>query len=435
MRDAPAGLGPSDTILERLLALHPKIIDLTLDRVLRLLAEMGDPQRALPLVVHIAGTNGKGSTLAMIRAGMEAAGKRVHAYTSPHLARFHERIRIAGELISEPDLAAVLAECERVNGARTITFFEITTVAAYVAFARTPADYTLLEVGLGGRLDATNVIDRPALTVITSVSIDHQQYLGDTLAEIAAEKAGILKSGVPCIVGPQPETVQGVIEARAAELGAPLLIQGQDWTVRPEHGRLVYEDRDGLLDLDPPALLGAHQIDNGGIAVAVLRALGFGEAACRAALTEAVWPARMQRLTRGPLAERMPEGATLWLDGGHNAAAGEALGAAVGALAARAPAPLFLIAGMLDTKAAEDFLRPLAPQAAHAFTVTIPDAAAAIPAEALAERARSAGLTAKPAASVSQALDAILARAPAPPFRVLICGSLYLAGSVLQDNA
>ncbi|MGD8310558.1 MAG: Mur ligase family protein, partial [Chromatiales bacterium] len=309
MRDAPAGPGPSDAILERLLSLHPKIIDLTLDRVRRLLAEMGDPQHALPPVVHIAGTNGKGSTLAMIRAGIEAAGKRAHAYTSPHLARFHERIRVDGELISEPDLAAVLAECERVNGDRPITFFEITTVAAYVAFARARADYTLLEVGLGGRLDATNVIDRPALTVITPVSIDHQQYLGETLAEIAAEKAGILKPGVPCVVGPQPDAAQAAIEARAAELGAPLLVHGRDWLARGEHGRLVYEDGEGLLDLDPPALIGAHQIDNSGIAVAALRALGFGEPACRAALTEAVWPARMQRLTRGPLAERMPEGA------------------------------------------------------------------------------------------------------------------------------
>jgi len=432
---APAGgPGPSDAILERLLSLHPKIIDLTLDRVLRLLGEMGAPERALPPVVHIAGTNGKGSTLAMIRAGMEAAGKRVHAYTSPHLARFHERIRISGELISEPDLAAVLAECERVNGDRPITFFEITTVAAYLAFARVPADYTLLEVGLGGRLDATNVIDRPALTVITPVSIDHQQYLGETLAEIAFEKAGILKPGVPCIVGPQPDAAREVIEARAAALGAPLFIHGQDWMVRAEHGRLVYEDTHGLLDLDPPALPGAHQYDNAGVAVASLRALGFGETACRAALAGAVWPARMQRLTRGPLAGRLPEGATLWLDGGHNAAAGEALGAVVAELTARAPAPLWLITGMLDTKAAEDFLRPLAPHAAGACTVTIPDTAAAIPAGALADRARSVGLAAEQAEGVVEALEAILARCPAPPLNVLICGSLYLAGSVLQEN-
>ena len=434
MRGTTCGPGPSDAILDRLLSLHPKIIDLTLDRVWRLLADMGDPQRALPPVVHIAGTNGKGSTLAMIRAGIEAGGKTAHAYTSPHLTRFHERVRIAGELISEPALAAVLEECEQVNGVQPITFFEITTVAAYTAFARAKADYTLLEVGLGGRLDATNVIDRPALSVITPVSIDHQQYLGETLEEIAFEKAGILKPGVPCVVGPQPDAVREVIEIRAAELGAPLFIHGQDWMVRTEHGRLVYEDTRGLLDLDPPALLGAHQFENAGLAVAALRALGFGETACRAALADVVWPARMQRLTRGPLAERMPEGAALWLDGGHTAAAGAALAAVTAELAARAPAPLWLITGMLDTKAVEDFLRPLAPCAEGVVAVTIPDTMAAIPAEELAARARAAGLAAQPGESVAHALDAILARAPEAPLRVLICGSLYLAGAVLREN-
>jgi dihydrofolate synthase/folylpolyglutamate synthase len=426
------GAPSSDAILDRLLSLHPKIIDLTLDRVRQLLADMGDPQRALPPVVHIAGTNGKGSTLAMIRAGIEASGKTAHAYTSPHLARFHERIRIAGELISEPALAAVLEECERVNGDRPITFFEITTVAAYVAFARSPADYTLLEVGLGGRVDATNVIDRPALSVITPVSIDHQQYLGDTLEEIAFEKAGILKPGIPCVVGAQADAAREVIETRAAKLGAPLFIHGQDWMTRTEHGRLVYEDTHGLLDLDPPSLIGAHQFENAGLAVAALRALGFGETACRAALSDAVWPARMQRLTRGPLAERMPQGTALWIDGGHNAAAGEALAAVVAGLS---PAPLWLITGMLDTKSAEDFLRPLAPHVAGAVTVTIPDTVAAIPAGNLAARARTAGLAAQPADSVAEALDIILATAPEVPLRILICGSLYLAGAVLQENA
>lgn len=425
---------PSDVILERLLALHPKIIDLTLDRVLRLLAEMGEPQRRLPPVVHIAGTNGKGSTLAMIRAGMEAAGRRVHAYTSPHLVRFHERVRVAGEIIPEPALAAVLEECEQVNAGRPITFFEITTVAAFLAFTRSPADYTLLEVGLGGRLDATNVIERPALTVITPVSLDHQQYLGETLAEIAFEKAGILKPGVPCVVGPQEEAARAVIEARAAEVGAPLLLHGQDWMARAEHGRLVYEDANGLLDLDPPVLRGAHQFDNAGMAVAALRKLGFDEAACRAALLRAEWPARLQRLTRGPLAARMPEGAALWLDGGHNASAGEALARAMAVLAAREPAPLWLITGMLDTKAAEDFLHPFASLAAGAVTVTIPDTAAAIPAEVLAARARTAGVAARPAPSVAEALEMILAEVPSAPLRVLICGSLYLAGAVLRDN-
>ena len=431
MTDILPGRPPSDAILDRLLTLHPKIIDLTLDRVWRLLADMGDPQDCLAPVVHVAGTNGKGSTVAMIRAGMEAAGKTAHAYTSPHLARFHERIRVAGDLISEPDLAALLEECERANGDVPITFFEITTVAALVAFARTPADYTLLEVGLGGRLDATNVVARPALTVITPVSIDHQQYLGETLAEIAGEKAGILKPGIPCVVGPQEDAALSVIERRAEELRAPVFVHGQDWMVRREHGRLVYEDTKGLLDLDPPVLPGPHQFQNAGVAVASLRALGFNETACRAALAQAEWPARMQRLTRGPLAGRLPEGAALWLDGGHNASAGEALAEV---LAEMPRAETWLITGMLDTKSVEDYLRPLVPHVAGLMAVTIPETQAAVPAETLAGRAQSAGLAAEVVPSVETGLEAILAQAGGGPLRILICGSLYLAGWVLRAN-
>ena len=280
----------SDAILDRMMALHPKIIDLTLDRVWRLLAALGDPQRDLPPVIHIAGTNGKGSTQAMIRAGLEGAGRSVHAYTSPHLARFHERIRLAGELISEPALTAVLDECYAANGDENITYFEITTCAALLAFARTPADFTLLEVGLGGRLDATNVIEQPAVTVITPISIDHQQFLGDTLGKIAAEKAGIIKPGVPCVVGPQEDEALEVIEYTAARLGAPLLIHGQHWHVHQENGRLVYQDEIGLRDLSPPNLMGAHQIQNAGAALAVLRHLQMGDAAYEAAVTNAEWP-------------------------------------------------------------------------------------------------------------------------------------------------
>jgi dihydrofolate synthase/folylpolyglutamate synthase len=425
---------PSDAILARLLSLHPKIIDLTLERVWRLLAGMGHPERQLAPVLHIAGTNGKGSVTAMLRAGLEGAGQRVQAYTSPHLARFHERIRLSDGLIPEERLAALLAECEAANGGVPITFFEITTVAAFVAFAREQADTTLLEVGLGGRLDATNVIDRPCLTIITPVSIDHQQYLGDTIAEIATEKAGILKPGVTCIVGPQPDEALAAIEARAQAIGAPLLIHGQDWAVRREQGRVVFQDGDGLLDLDPPRLLGTHQVENAGIAVAALRWLGHDETAAQAALSRAEWPARMQRLVRGPMVDRLPEGAQLWLDGGHNAAAGLALAALLEEMDARAPAPLWLIAGLLDTKAAEAFFRPLGPLARSARTVTIPATEAAIPADVLARRATDAGLAAEPAASVGAALDDILRRHPGGPLRVVICGSLYLAGSVLQDH-
>ena len=272
----------SDAILERMMALHPKVIDLVLDRVWRLLEALDNPQDKLPPVIHIAGTNGKGSTQAMIRAGLEAAGKRVHAYTSPHLARFHERIRLAGELISEDHLTAVLDECYAANGGADITYFEITTCAALLAMSRVEADYTLLEVGLGGRLDATNVIARPELTIITPVSIDHEQFLGDTLAKIAGEKAGIIKRGVPCVVGPQPDEAMEVIEATAARLGAPLIAHGQHWHAFEERGRLIFQDENGLLDLPLPNLPGAHQIQNAGAALAALRHLNMGEAAFEA---------------------------------------------------------------------------------------------------------------------------------------------------------
>lgn len=417
----------SDVILERMMALHPKIIDLTLDRMWRLLEALGNPQNDLPPVIHIAGTNGKGSTQAMIRAGLEAAGKTVHAYTSPHLARFHERIRVAGELISEADLAAVLDECHAANGGEEITYFEITTCAAILAFSRVAADYTLLEVGLGGRLDATNVVD-PVLTVITPVSVDHQQYLGDTLAEIAGEKAGIIKRLVPCVVGPQEEAALEVIEDRAAKLGAPLLAHGQQWHVGPEAGRMVYQDERGLLDLPRPNLPGDHQIMNAGAALAALRQLGIDVEACEAAVTQAQWPARMQRLSDGPLARMAPEG-ELWLDGGHNPAAGEALAATLAALPKR---PTHLICGMLNTKDIAGYLRPLAAEAASLTAVSIPGEAATLPAEATAKVARDVGIEAGEAENVTVALKAIIARDPHA--RVLICGSLYLAGSVLREN-
>ncbi|MDD9717264.1 bifunctional folylpolyglutamate synthase/dihydrofolate synthase [Dinoroseobacter sp. PD6] len=416
----------SDLLLERLMTLHPKIIDLTLDRVWRLLATLDHPERRLPPVVHIAGTNGKGSTLAMIRAGLEGAGQTCHAYTSPHLARFHERIRLAGDLISEPDLAALLAECETANGGAPITYFEITTVAALLAFARTPADWTLLEVGLGGRLDATNVIDTPALCVITPVSYDHQQFLGDTLPEIAGEKAGILKRGVTCVVGPQQDAALEVIEDRAARVGAPLRAHGQHWHVSVEHERLVYQDETGLLDLPLPVLPGPHQIENAGMALAALRALGTGDP--EPALTKAQWPARMQRLRHGPLVELAPE-VELWLDGGHNPAAGAALAATLAGLPDR---PTYLICGMLRTKDVAGFLRPLAGFAEALHAVSIPGEAATLSASETAAEATALGLRSVEADTVAAALAAIAAETPAA--RVIICGSLYLAGSVLREH-
>lgn len=418
----------SDAILERMMTFHPKVIDLTLDRVHRLLAALDHPETRLPPVIHLAGTNGKGSTQAMIRAGLEAGGAKVHAYTSPHLARFHERIRLAGELISEPALAALLDECVAANGGAEITFFEITTCAALLAFSRTPADFTLLEVGLGGRLDATNVVERPRLTVITPVSIDHQQYLGETLAEIAGEKAGILKRGVPCVVGPQEPEGLAVIEAKAARLGAPLWVHGQHWNVSEERGRLVYQDETGLLDLPLPNLPGPHQIQNAGAAIAALRLLGRDEAAAEAAVTRAVWPARMQRLRHSPLADSAP-GVELWLDGGHNPAGGEAVAATLARMPAR---ETHLICGMLNTKDVKGYMRPLAAHAAKLWAVPIPGEPNTLPAETTRDAAREAGLQAEAAGSVTEALARIAA--VNPQARVLICGSLYLAGQVLREN-
>lgn len=418
----------SDLILARMMALHPKIIDLTLDRVWRLLAALGHPERELPPVIHLAGTNGKGSTQAMIRAGLEAAGETVHAYTSPHLARFHERIRLAGNLISESYLSEVLEECETANGGIPITYFEITTCAALLAFARTKADFTLLEVGLGGRLDATNVVEKPRLTIITPVSLDHQQYLGDTLGEIAGEKAGILKRGVPCIVGPQEEAGLDVIEAKAARLGAPLLVYGQHWHVSQERGRMIYQDENGLLDLPLPNLPGPHQIDNAGAAIAALRHLGKDEAACEAAVTRAFWPARMQRLTHGPLVDAAGA-AELWLDGGHNPAGGVAVAATLAAMQKR---PTHLIVGMLNTKDIGGYLRPLTTVATSLTAVSIPGEANTLSAEDTQAAAKHAGIDANTAESVLAAIKEITRQDPAA--RILICGSLYLAGGVLREN-
>ncbi|MFK7745688.1 MAG: folylpolyglutamate synthase/dihydrofolate synthase family protein [Roseobacter sp.] len=421
-------LPTSDVILDRMMALHPKIIDLTLDRVWRLLDALGNPQHDLPPVIHIAGTNGKGSTQAMIRAGLEAEGKKVHAYTSPHLARFHERIRLAGELISEKALSAVLDKCYAANDGGDITYFEITTCAAILAFARTPADYTLLEVGLGGRLDATNVVTRPAVTVITPVSMDHEQFLGDTLAKIAGEKAGIIKRGIPCVVSQQCDEGMEVIEKVAAKNRAPMLAYGQHWHVGPDRDRISYQDDTGLLDLPVPNLPGAHQIMNAGAALTVLRQLGFGQVAFDAAVTQAHWPARMQRLKSGALVSDVPE-LELWLDGGHNPAAGAALAQHLGTLPSR---PTYLICGMLNTKDTAGYLQPLAEAVDGLTAVTIPGEANTLPAEKTAEVAQSVGMQTRTARGVKDALQQIAEHTPHA--RVLICGSLYLAGAVLREN-
>jgi dihydrofolate synthase/folylpolyglutamate synthase len=424
----------SDAVLERLSRLHPKIIDLSLSRVERLLAALGHPERRLPPVVHVAGTNGKGSVLAYLRAMFEGAGRRVHVYTSPHLVRFNERIRLEGKLIDEELLTRLLEECERANGGDPITFFEITTAAAFLAFERHPADLLLLETGLGGRLDATNVIERPLATAITPVSMDHMQFLGDTLPAIAGEKAGILKAGVPAAIGPQPPEAMAVIEARAAEIGAPLYCFDAEWSVEPDGDGFVHRGRSGARRLPAPNLPGRHQIDNAGVALACLELMGpafaLSDAQIAAGLRTADWPARLQRLTQGPLSEMLPAESELWLDGGHNEAAGAVLGEMAKGWRDR---PLHLVFGMLDTKEPRAFLGHLAPFVRSLQAVPIPGEHASLTAAQSAEHARAAGIAASEAESVEAAVAAILQTEPRP-CRILICGSLYLAGTVLAEN-
>ena len=418
----------SDTILERLMTLHPKIIDLTLDRMTRLLDLLGSPEKALPPVIHIAGTNGKGSTQAMIRAGLEASGDICHAYTSPHLARFHERIFLAGKTIAEQDLANYLSKCEKVNGKISITYFEITTCAALLAFSQNKADYTLLEVGLGGRLDATNVIEDPKITVITPISIDHQQYLGNTLSEIAFEKAGILKRNCFAIIGPQEDEALNVIEARALEVGATCKIYGQHWHVWEENGRLIFQDENGLLDLPLPKLIGAHQVQNAGIALATLRYLGKDSSSYDGAMLNADWPARMQKLKNGPLITLAPD-AEIWLDGGHNKAAGHALSEAISRLQSR---KLFLIVGMLNTKDVMGYMQPLLNKSSDLYGVSIPGEAATMSAQETVDIAKEVGFKAIVSENVESAIKDIVKYDHNA--RILICGSLYLAGNILKEN-
>jgi dihydrofolate synthase / folylpolyglutamate synthase len=430
-----------DSIVARLLALHPKLIDLSLDRVWRILEALGHPERRLPPVIHVAGTNGKGSTIAFMRAILEAAGRRVHVYTSPHLVRFNERFRIGrtggGVLVTDEELAAALEECERANASAPITVFEIETAAAFVLFSRHPADVLLLEVGLGGRLDATNVIEHPLATVITPVSYDHAEYLGDSIAAIAAEKAGILKRDVPAVLATQPREALKVIERQAARVGAPTIIAGENFTATEERGRLVYQDDAGLLDLPAPKLYGRHQFDNAGVAIAALRAastLALPASSFECGIGRAEWPARMQRLSQGALAALVPAGGELWLDGGHNAEGGRAVANALADLEERVPRPLVLIVGMLASKDHQAFLNNFAGLARRVIAVTIPRQAKALPADTIAAAAQAVGIPAQPADDIASALTAIGGLGLDPPPRVLITGSLYLAGEVLGLN-
>jgi dihydrofolate synthase / folylpolyglutamate synthase len=425
-----------DALLAQALELHPQRMDLSLGRIERLLARLGNPHERLPPVFHVAGTNGKGSTVAFIRACLEASGRRVHAYTSPHLVRFNERIRLAGQLIGDATLIALMRDVLSLNAGEPITFFELTTAVAFLAFEREPADAVVLEVGLGGRLDATNVVRRPAVTGIAQLGLDHQQWLGNTILEIAGEKAGIAKPGVPMVLSRYPKTVTARIGEVAGPAGAKLIVRGLDWDAAHYEGQLHYRDTSLKVALPMPRLPGSHQLDNAALAVAMLRhqnALPMPDSAFRAGMGWAEWPARLQRLERGPLTNRLPPGAEVWLDGGHNPAAGRVLADAFRAhnLAER---PFYLVLGMLAAKDAAGFLKPFAGRATAVYAVPIADHAAYEP-PALAGIAKDAGLPGLAAADVADALTQIARGADrARPPVVLIAGSLYLAGEVLAAN-
>ena len=432
---------PLGEVIARLSALHPKRVDLDLERMHRLLARLGHPERKLPPVIHVAGTNGKGSTIAYLRAILEAAGLRVHAYTSPYLVRINECFRLGraggGVLVDDDELRAALEHCEQANAGAPITIFEIETAAAFSLFAQHPADVVLLEVGLGGRLDATNVIDAALASVIAPVSMDHSEFLGDTLTAIAGEKAGIIKRDMPVICAEQPREAMAAIEQQAGRLRAPLHSAGQQWHVNVERGRLVYQDDRGLMDLAAPKLFGRHQFDNAGLAIATLRAQSafrIEPAAFEAGIVNAEWPARMQRLASGRLAEEGPQGCEIWLDGGHNAEGGRVAAAALGDLEERVSRPLVVIVGMMASKDASTFLANFAGLTRHIIAVRIPDRDNAMPPDRLADAARALGMRVEISGSVEAALHSLARLAYEVPPRILITGSLYLAGHVLAAN-
>jgi dihydrofolate synthase/folylpolyglutamate synthase len=433
----------ADSEIERLMALHPKGFDLSLDRITRLLERLGNPQDRMPPVIHVAGTNGKGSVAAFSRALLEAAGKGVHVHTSPHLVNWHERYRLAapggGRLVADEVLAEAIARVAAANRGETITVFEILTAVTFILFSEHPADAVIIEVGLGGRFDATYVVSRPAVSVITPISLDHEAYLGDRVELIAAEKAGIIKPGRPVVVGAQEfDAAQEVLVETARRLGCPVSVYGQDFVAFEENGRMIYQDEQGLMDLSPPRLAGRHQYANAAAAIAAVKAAGFEvtQAAAERAMGEVAWPGRMQRLPQGRLSDLGPSGAEIWIDGGHNPGAGVVVAEALAEQEEKFPRPLFLIAGMINTKDQVGYFRAFHGMVRHVYTVPVTHSEAGVPNDELALRAAEGGLSAEPVGSVANAL--MLLRdtwnsAETPP-RILIGGSLYLVGEVLADN-
>ncbi len=430
--------------IERLMTLHPKGFDLSLERVTRLLGLLGDPHKKLPPVIHVAGTNGKGSVTAFCRALLEAGGYATHAHTSPHLVNWHERYRIGvkggrSQLVDDALLADALRRIAAANDGQAITVFEILTAATFLLFSEQPADVVILEVGLGGRFDATNVISNPAVSVIMPISLDHQAYLGDRVELIAAEKAGIMKRGRPVVIGQQEfEAAREVLISTAERLGCPMAVYGQDFSAHEEFGRLVYQDEDGLHDLPLPRLPGRHQYANAAAAIRAVKAAGFPvtDAMMEKAMTTVEWPARLQRLSEGKLIQHAPEGSEIWLDGGHNPAGGEVIAEAMAAFEERQSRPLYLVTGMINTKDPVGYFRAFADIAEHVFTVRIRGSESALDPVVLAHAAFDAGLVAEPAGSTAEALEEIKRRQlpGAQPPRILIGGSLYYAGNVLADN-
>lgn len=430
--------------IDKLMTLHPKGFDMSLDRITRLLEKLGNPQLKLPPVIHVAGTNGKGSLTAFSRALLEAGGNAVHIDTSPHLVRWHERYRIGrkgkrGEFVSDADLADALRRVAAVNEGQTITVFEILTAVSFLLFSEKPADAVILEVGMGGRFDSTNVIPKPAVSVIMPVSLDHQAYLGDKVEMIAAEKAGIMKPGCPVVIGRQEfDAAREVLVDTAERLGCPVSVYGQDFSAHEEFGRLVYQDEFGLADLPLPRLPGRHQIANAAAAIRAVKAAGFEvtEAIMEKAMATVEWPARMQRLQTGRLFSILPPGSELWVDGGHNPSAGTVVAEALAGLEERDPRPLYIVAGMLNTKDTTGYFKTFEGIAQMVLTVPISDSDASVDPVALAADAADAGLTTEPHTGLREALEAIrakTARTPVAP-RVLIGGSLYLAGEALKEN-